>query len=220
MRLALALAMLAACGRGRFDLRVDALADTPIDGAPEVHVFRDGLDGYAGTVDTYLDRGSPTLADFATPIFRWHDDTPLISMQHGLVRFTGVFGPGAIPVGSTVITATLQLVVIDSSIVPPGDVQEAAVDWDNAITWDTFGATPGVDPRDVGARVAEAPIDLGLHSIDVTASLRAWSVDPASNRGWLISPAPLNGDAVHVASSEAADPTTRPQLTVEFIRAP
>ena len=218
MRLALALAMLAACGRVQFDLRVDALADTPIDGAPEVHVFRDGLDGYAGTVDTYLDRSSPTLADFAAPIFRWHDDTPLISMQHGLVRFLGVFGPGAIPAGSTVITATLQLVVIDSSIVPPGDVQEAAVDWDNAITWDTFGATPGVQPEDFGARIADAPLDLGPQTLDVTASLRAWSLDPARDRGWLISPAPTNGDALHVASSVAVDELTRPQLAVIFVR--
>lgn len=202
-----------ACGRIGFDT-LDAASCT--SGQHETVVFRAGLDGYAGMVDTFIDRNNPTSEFHVEPSFRWHDDSPMISLQHSLLRFDGVFGPGAVPPGAAIDAATLTLTLLNDCAAPAGTVAETVVEWASTVTWDTFGATAGVQSEDLRTPIAMAPQTHGPEPVDVTASLRAWTLDPTLNNGWIISPAPMNGSGCNAASSDAADPATFPQLTVEF----
>ena len=213
------LLVLAACGRFNFD---ELAADAPsasIDAGIEVIVLRDGLDNYGGTLDTFIDLANPTTIHVEDSSIRWHDDTPAVqSQQHALLRFDGLIGPQAVPQGAHIKSATLRVVMTDGCAAPEGTVADVAVDWDRSTTWDSFGATPGIQPSDLGPAIAKAPTQVGPAVVIVTASVSGWAADPAGNRGWIISPAPSNGSACSLVSSNTAEPATRPQLTVVFVR--
>ncbi len=211
----MALVLAAGCGRVNFD----PLGDGAIaDGLPITLVFRDGLDGYTGTVDTYLDLGAPDADRHLVETFLWHDDTPTTSsQQHGLLRFDAIFGPGAIPAGATIRSAELALVIFDACGGSAGSVSETTREWASTVTWNTFGPTPGVQPDDLRTTVAAAPMLDGRNVVDVTASLAAWAADPTRNNGWIFSPFAMNGDACGVRSSEVIDELSRPELTVTFV---
>ena len=97
-----------------------------------------------------------------------------------------------------------------------GDVREVLIPWDETVTYNTFGTTPGAQPGDYGAQqVASAPGgSIGSYSIDVTSSLQKWAADPALNRGWII--LWTAGNSVEASSSEAATVSNRPKLSVLF----
>ena len=116
-------------------------------------------------------------------------------------------GPGQIPAGSTIQTATLTLEVTNASVAPNGSVNESTVDWAEATaTWNNFGGDAGVQadeylasPQyaapiaagsqgdhgdDVGPGVGERPqkqLRLGLPAGQATTALR-WT--RRSSRPW------------------------------------
>jgi hypothetical protein len=96
--------------------------------------------------------------------------------------------------------------------------------WSDTNTWNTL--LNGVSPDNteaaaspdatVGAPTAAATIPAGALTIDVTASLRAWSTG-TPNRGWALLPLPGGTDGLSFSSSEGATITQRPKLTLTFI---
>ena len=179
--------------------------------------FQEGVGGYAGTQDTYLAEGLPTTPNGGVDNWRW-DTANAGGQEFGLLRFDGLFGsgPGQIPAGAQIESATLQLVVFNASVAPAGAINEALVDWnEGTVTWASFGGDAGVQSDEFGAFVASAPIAAGPVVADVTASLQAWSTDPAANRGWIFRPS--SNDGVQVRSAEyAAAIAERPRLTVTY----
>lgn len=181
--------------------------------------FQDGVNGYAGTHDTYLNQAQPDTpqGDRTTWRFDLSDPDTTMNQEYGLIKFTNIFGSGQnqIPPGSTIFSATLTLNVEDQSDVPAGSVHEVLVTWDEAnATWNNFGGEPGVQPDEYGMFVGSAPIATGTFVIDVTSSIRAWLASPSNNNGWLFIPASVDGCVV--TSSEGATVTLRPMLTVVF----
>jgi hypothetical protein len=206
-----------ACGRIGFDPISDGSFDPTGDGAGSgTLVFRDGYEGYTGTVDTYLDLANPDADHHMDPALHWLDAPAMPAQQHALVFFEMFFGPRTIPAGAVIRSATLKLFVSDACVAPAGTVAEIAIDWGSTINWTTFGADPGVQPADVRGLALPAPTGTGVYVIDVAASVRAWALDPTRNNGWIISPAGSNSDACAVVSSEGADPLQRPELTIEI----
>lgn len=190
----------------------DARGDAPL--VARTVTFRQGVEGYAGTADTYISDlvGTP-LGD--TPTFIWD----LVSAEeHALLRFDDVFGAAAtqIPPDAPIMAATLRLRIVDGTN-DVGTIREVAVPWDEATVWGTFGAQAGVQGADLGADVGPAPTS-GRPTIDVTASVARWSSAPASNLGWLFSPG--GPDGCDVASSEEGDEADRPTLEVTFLGSP
>ena len=111
--------------------------------------FQEGA-GYAGTQDTWLAEASPTAVNGAAVTWRWDTENPAPSQDWGLLRFDGIFGggPGQIPPGSTIQSASLTLVVSDVSAAPAGDVVPVLVDWSEATaTWNNFGGEAGVQVK-------------------------------------------------------------------------
>lgn len=186
---------------------------------PEVVTFRQGGNGYTGALDTYLMQSQDETPKGAEDTFEWDADDPPGTSQTNtaLIRFEQLFtnDGGPIPVGSSIVSATLTYTVLDAG--DASDVYEADVDWTANSTYADFGDAPGVQTADLGEFVTTASASIATHSVDVTASLRRWSASPERNRGWALLPASSNGAQVH--SSEATSFTTRPLLTVTYFPA-
>ncbi|UCE58164.1 MAG: DNRLRE domain-containing protein [Phycisphaerales bacterium] len=181
---------------------------------PAVLTFQNGLDSYTGTVDTYLREQSPGTNHGSLDFIEWDADEGGSGKETiGLIRFDSIFGSsyGQIPVGSTVVSATLTLEVRDSG--QSGDLREVLVDWDESATYGGFGGEPGAQSDEYAATtIALVPATTGAQEVDVTSSLQAWVADPASNRGWIVlHTGPAGAEAW---SSEASSATDHPKLEV------
>lgn len=202
-------------------------------------VLREGLNGYSGTTDVFIDSRNPgnTLLDstmggtggrkvlevwgdsvgVATPPY----DTTLGGYFQALLEFDGALA--GIPTGSTIDSATLTLYVQN----PAEELRifRMTTPWDGSnATWNHFGSgapgsgggiTPGTDtfatPDYVGTP------STGLQNFDVTATVAAW-LGGAPNEGWGFLMGNKNrGLLVNSRDSIAGD---RPTLTIEFTAPP
>lgn len=139
------------------------------------------------------------------------------SNYDSLLRFTSMFGsgPGQIPLGSTINSATLYMWVNDivghnSAIYP------MTVDWTAASTWSSIGGgvLPGTNAAASPAYAWTGTIDpLTLRTFDLTASVQDWS-NGQGNYGW-----GFTGDrsgAVIAQSLDYSVEDERPYLLVDY----
>ncbi|HKQ47852.1 MAG TPA: metallophosphoesterase [Phycisphaerae bacterium] len=179
--------------------------------------YQEGVNGYTGTADTFLQQAAPASNNGALDRCEWDSDDPVGTGQDNvaLIRFENIFGNGAgqVPPGSQIFSATLSLVVFNSG--DAGTVREAAIDWSESTTWNTFGPSPGVQAGDYGASVATVGGSITTQNITVTSSLATWSADPAANRGWIILPTG-NGGVEFRSSEYAVNPLLRPKLSISY----
>jgi hypothetical protein len=193
-----------------------AVAPTPAHGQT-VYTFRQGLDGYTGAVDTHIRASAPDEGNGASESLVWNTDDPTGSTldTFALLRFDDIFGagPGQIPPGSVITSATLRYHLFDGASV--GALHEVTTDWAGTTTFNTFGATPGVQSTDYDTSTIASPPGTGAaQSLNVTETLVAWSDDPTSNRGWLFRPSNRFTSGFMRSSDYLADPALRPTLTV------
>ncbi|MFQ6026689.1 MAG: LamG-like jellyroll fold domain-containing protein [Dehalococcoidia bacterium] len=189
---------------------------TPVDAPPEpVTVsFRQGVDGYTGTVDTYLVEDAANTNHGSQNRVKWDEGNG--DDEIGLLRFDGIFGAGTnqIPPGSVISSATVSYRINNTG--NPGNYSEALVDWPESVTFNNFGGDSGVQPEEHGPTLGSASgTPTGFRTIDVTSSLSGWAASPASNHGWVFLPTGTN--SVRFDSSEAGNIANRPTLTVEYI---
>jgi hypothetical protein len=163
-------------------------------------------------------QGQPGTPQGAIALFRWDTENPAPNQEFGLLRFDAIFGTGVgqVPPGAPVASATVSVVVSGPSIPPAAIVQEAAVPWLEATeTWNSFGGDPGVQTDEYRISPAyAAPTDIGLATIDVTASVDAWARGTRTNHGWVFRPQSSNDTIVRSAEYPAA--TERPKLAVTY----
>ncbi|TGS17855.1 tandem-95 repeat protein [Mesorhizobium sp. M2E.F.Ca.ET.209.01.1.1] len=192
---------------------------------PTTVVFQDGLNGYAATLDTTLDQAKPTTSfgsDIAVSVDK--ADAGVANAKQALLCFDNLFGsgPGQIPVGATITSATLTLQTNnESASAANGAFYRMLVDWTESATWNSM--VGGVQANGVQAlSVADVTVGqtaLGPTTVDVTASLRAWATAGttaaelnAANQGWLISTG--STDAWRFDSSEGS---VHPKLAVTYL---
>ena len=180
--------------------------------------FQDGLSGYTGTVDTHIMEAEPAIDHGTLESVEWDTDDPLGTglYKYALLRFDNIFGsnPGQIPLGATIQSATLRYEVFN--VGDPANINEVTVDWIESETWDSFGGEAGIQGDEYGASLGSATGNVtGVMTVDVTASLAAWSNNPSTNRGWLFTP--TNTDGVDLRSSEYATVSSRPSLEVTYL---
>jgi hypothetical protein len=193
----------------------------PVLGA--TYVFQEGLNGYAGTRDTYVQQVAPDSSAGGSDIEIRVDTSPagggstLAAPEQGLLRFEDLFGVslGQVPLGSTIESATLRLNTSNTSPGPIG-LYRMTLDWNESATWNSLvdGVTPGIDALLTPTQVF-APTELGLTSLDVTADVQAWSSGQA-NYGWALLTEQDNG--WDFASSEAG--VFPPELTINLAAIP
>jgi PEP-CTERM motif len=234
------------CAR-RLALFVLVATAAPVE-AQVVMTFQQGVGGYTGYHDSQLSNGNPNtvMTDFSpgNPGQIRVDPGDAAAFDagyvYGLMRFDNIFGtgPGQIPPGSNINSATLRLNLTEDT----GDgflyLHRMITDWsDTTATWNFFSPT-GVQLGTHAVATADASVGPGINAnaptpgsstaypiitADVTSSLQAWS-NGFANRGWNIRPD--NGTGANSATdgilfSSAEDPTAgnHPLLTVNFTTA-
>lgn len=181
--------------------------------------FSQGANGYTDNIDTMLrqNRASLTFAD--APFFRSILESGKESQP--LLKFGNLFGsgPGQIPLGATIISASLTLEVTDGSA-SGGSINRMLVGWNAASTWNSLGSgvqINGVEATSTGA-INVGSISKGSHAFNVTESLAAWNDSAstsagqnAANFGWVFKP--TNIDSWDFNSAQGA---VKPVLSVTY----
>ena len=184
--------------------------------------FQEGVSSYAGTLDTYILENTLTTSYGTETSFGWDTDDPATSgkLKVGLLRFDNIFGDGAglVPVGSTIISATLQYYVSNTGVA--ADVNEVLVDWSEAETWNSFGGDAGVQADEYGNSLGQTTgtTSTGSKTLSVTASVTSWAASPSANKGWVFRQGGTDG--VDVSSRENTTTTNRPKLSIRYIPPP
>jgi hypothetical protein len=184
--------------------------------------FQNGVNGYAGTLDTELLQATPTVNRGDALDFSIDADDPngTGSDNHILIQFQDIIGglSGQVPAGGNVVINLAQLVVEGFD---PGDgasVHRVLQPWDESATWaNSFGGN-GVQNTGIEAVALQDSIVAGATGrveINVTASVQAWVSGDAENLGWVLLPAGNNG--WDIRSSESTSP---PQLRVYYTVVP
>ena len=183
---------------------------------PTTVTFQQGVNGYSGTVDTYIMEYYPGTAYGTESSLGWDNNDPHGSGDYtfGLIRFDDIFGTdaGQIPPDAIIQSATLTYYVYDTGDL--ADVNEVMIDWSEDVTYNGFGGDAGVQVDEYGVSVGSGSGATSAQSIDVTASLAVWASAPSGNHGWIFRP--TGGGGVDVRSSEYATVGQRPSLTVEY----
>lgn len=198
-----------------------ALNVTP-PGQGDLIVLQDGLNGYTGTTDTYLDGYHTTY-----PKGSLTEINSLKNMFNPLVRFaifTNEGGP--VPAGATITYAALALYkssyydfTYRAHPLLRNWVENKAT-WINAadgIPWSAQGAAGiGTDYAANGSPQTQTGWNPEWVVLDVTDSVQSMSQGELSNFGWQLLGTGPNYQKVFRASEYAADPTLRPKLILEI----
>lgn len=100
--------------------------------------------------DSYLSENAPASTNGTREWVEWDSDDPAGTGLDTVaaIRFEQLFGNGTgqIPATAAITSATLTLTVNNAG--DAGLAYEAAVDWDDSVTWNTFGPAAGVQSGD------------------------------------------------------------------------
>ena len=179
------------------------------------NTYQEGV-SYSGTQDTSINSTVPGSSNGATTTV----SVGGAASSTGLIRFDSLFGsgPGQIPLGSTVHSASLRVnVTSGTSVESTISLHRVLANWSETSTWNTLGSGLTRDDAEV-ATVADALVSAtmstGFQTITgLEQSLQAWS-DGATNSGWA-----LFGDNATdwtFTSSEGATVALRPLLIVDY----
>ncbi len=189
--------------------------------------FQNGVNSYTGTADSWIATASSTGSGDETGT-NYGSDTSLKvetdqSNGQGMIRFDAIFGngPGQIPLGSTITSATLSIKTLDGGFAATPSspaVHRMLVAWDeSAVTWNSMVNGIQADGTDTLALADDvggdnlANGDVG--SWDVTASVQAWS-SGNTNNGWAL--LGTTGNGWDASTSESGTVADRPVLSIEF----
>ena len=187
--------------------------------------FRQGVNGYAGTGDTYIDETDGT-ANFGESDAIWVDGDRNNNAEgspdaQAMIRFNTLFGTGAgqIPLGAQVESAELILHTSDRTDALSNStisLYRLLQQWtESSAVWDTFDgfSNNGLEAILAANGTVVPGVRDGYVSFDVTESIAALSAG-APNLGWVLRTG--GGDGWLFDSSEAANVLDRPMLNVTF----
>jgi hypothetical protein len=183
--------------------------------------FQEGAAGYAGTQDTHVRADNVGTSFGGDAVILADGDTTGGQPSQALVRFDNLFGggPGQIPLGSTIVGATLTLSTTDGSAATM-NLHEMLQTWTETATFTSLGSGVSADNVEAKSSILDSfiPTTAGQPmDFDVTASLQAWLTNPSQNFGWVI--LPTGTDGYQFASSENGTSGLRPLLTVQYLTA-
>ena len=211
----------------------------------DVVVLRDGLHGYSGTIDLFVQRTKSTTSQsnlsyggrlvvdiWGSPFPPDYVTTMNNDWKQGILKFDNLFGSiDAMAINS----ATLTLEIINPYEKP--DIRRIIAPWTEAnASWDHFDTNPsgtnvGDHPSDGGGLTPDVntsvidfssatTIPAGPVNIDVTAAVQSWFADPSSNLGWAFFKNDEPNRGMFVTSEDTVNATQRPTLTIDFTPVP
>uniref|UniRef100_UPI0011774F71 DNRLRE domain-containing protein n=1 Tax=Calothrix rhizosoleniae TaxID=888997 RepID=UPI0011774F71 len=173
-------------------------------------VFQQGVNGYSGTVDTYIHGNNPNANNSSSTSLNVDSRYRREPVQ-GLIRFDDIFGSqtGQIALDDTINSAVLEIDVSNrgNSL----EVYELLQSWTDTATWNSWEngiQTNGTEAKSTSVATT-GYVNKGILTIDVTASLQAWQADPTSNYGWAFLPTDTNN-----VEFDSAEGTNAPRLLV------
>lgn len=192
--------------------------------------YRNGINGYTGTIDTWIDASSASTTHATDPMLRVDAGAGadyMVPDTQSLLRFDGLIGNGSnqIPEDDVRVTSAMLILNVSSDVNAEGSglvLHRMARNWDENSTWTSLagGVILGRDatttPEDtLGEDANVVALRQGRIFADVTASLRAWTEEGEANLGWAILPTVRGTNAVFFDSSEAVL-ANRPELVVRY----
>ncbi len=196
---------------------------TPTPSNPVI-TLQEGLDGYTGVEDAYLDKNSPysNFGDSTQMLLTEKDEAPVSAM---LLRFEDIPAP---PSGTVLLRAKLRLHFFSRSntgyiygriyrVKKPW--KESEVTWHNAYDghpWDTPGASGSGDHDAEYTSQMFFFSSNGWGEEDVTNLVRRWMENPSENYGMVIQPYGWNDISYSFDSSESTNRWARPQLVLYY----
>jgi hypothetical protein len=177
--------------------------------------FRQGVGGYTNTLDTDLNANEPdrvqgnddqNLADLNAPI------------AQALIRFEGLFGngPGQVPPGATISSATLTLRTSNLGDQVRGF--RVLVPWDETTsTYNSMTNGIATDDLEMSSTLLfefDSTAVGDIFNLDVTTTVQDWFAGTYPNYGWGLTNA--GGDGWQFNSSEFATVDFRPMLSITF----
>ncbi|WP_458138773.1 cytochrome c peroxidase [Methylomonas sp. YC3] len=180
--------------------------------------FQQGTNNFSGTVDTYLDASFRNTAYATATSLLVDDGSP--NQKNILIRFDGLFGngPGQIPPGSKIESASLKVFVTKTDGLDYVGINQMLVPWSDTSTWNSL--TSGISTNNVEASSTQlfrlSAGGSGNQSFDnLASSLQAWS-NGAPNYGWVINTGSTDADNWTIASAQATTISQRPRLVVTY----
>lgn len=181
---------------------------------PKTVTFQQGVDGYSGTVDTYLQEAEPDAnnASAATLLVDASNPGKTNQSVQALLRFDSIVGSDSsqIPSGSSVTEATLTIETTNGG--HGGKFHPMLIDWSDTDTWNTLDGGVQADDSEAASSsdVTTGSVSVGSVSFDVSQRVQAW-VNGESNNGWAILPSGRNGWRF-----DSAEGSVKPKLTVTY----
>jgi len=195
-----------------------ATAQASWQGILATETFQEGVSGYTGTTDTYLDStlsgtnyGASGTLQIITPLL-------LGSTQQSLISFD----LSSIPAGSIVTSASVTFTASSAiAVLPSVDMYKMLSSWsESTSTWSNLGSGVSTDNSEASSTAdASWGALLGLNgtatfsSASMASTVQSWINNPASNNGWLLT---AGITSVQFYSSEAATIAYRPQLSITY----
>jgi hypothetical protein len=191
--------------------------------------LQDGLNGYTGTRDAWLEQSSANANHGnETPINvdSRRTDSDANTAAWGLLKFD----VSSIPADKIINSAVVTIDVTNASTGGTYELYESLRNWDEATaTWNVFSTgnpwqpAGGVGANDRGTTILGSlgsSSATGLRTITLNAAglalVESWGDNPASNHGFVFYNA-ANLDGIQFRSSEYnTDTTRRPKLTIEY----
>jgi len=198
--------------------------------------FQNGLNGYSGTQDTWLDEHNPDTMHGNDSLIVVDDDTidsPLADQgahTQGLICFGYIIGGDVfegdnlsamqqIPIGAIINSATLSLYCVNSRTGAPfAYIHRMRTYWGESSTWNCM--IDGVQTDNVEATSASFGTlgdTNGWQHYDITSMVQWW-MDGNYNSGLLLNTTFKMNDGIGYTfrSSESPTQNERPKLTVDF----
>jgi hypothetical protein len=178
--------------------------------------FQDGVNGYTGTVDTYIAKASANTTYGTSTTLVVDDGSP--NDNQTLIRFDNIIGASAIPLGSTITAAKLTVYVTNADSLDSIDIHRMLVTWGESSTYNTLVngvATDNVEAESTTLFNLDAGISGAATFSNLQSAVQAWA-NGATNHGFLLATGTSNADGWTIASSDNATLSFRPKLEVTY----
>ncbi|TBO34334.1 DUF4347 domain-containing protein [Aquabacterium lacunae] len=179
--------------------------------------FQDGVNSYNSTVDTYLESATPGTSRGTSDTLIVDNGDP--NKKQTLIRFDNIIGASAIPLGSTITSATLTVYVTNDDNSDTVTIHRMLVSWGESSTYNSM--VNGVSRDNVEAASASMfTLDAGILGSatfgDLTTAVQAWA-NGAANHGFLLATGTANADNWTIRSSDFNTTISqRPRLDVTY----
>jgi len=171
-------------GQLETEVAISEQVQAQFTGTLAVTSFENGVNGYAGTQDTYIDSvfADFSYGNFSTAVYAEG------TRQQALLRFDDIIGAGGsqIPSGAQIVSATITFEVILTDAFDTVSVHKMLTNWSEASTWNSLSngvSTDNVEAAASATTVLDASIG-GITNVDVTADVQAYA-DGETNYGWV-----------------------------------